>query len=114
MEVRRYPHCGTDMRTYEGVCDSCGTQSTYSYHNDFRAFKEQLTLVNDSLEAIRGELRIYPCSYDRISNDETPGGMLSAISPKVSLMVSTDELRTRDNKLSDDEIRALLAKVNDG
>ena len=26
----------------------------------------------------------------------------------------TDELRTRDNKLSDDEIRALLAKVDDG
>ena len=96
------------------MCDSCGTQSSYSHHDDFRAFKEQLTLVNDSLEAIRGELRIYPCSYDRISNDETPGGMLSAISPKVSLMVSTDELRTRDNKLSDDEIRALLAKVNDG
>lgn len=35
---------------------------------------------------IRGELRIDPCSYDRISNDETPGGMLSAISPKISLM----------------------------
>jgi len=101
------------MTTYEGVCDSCGTQSTYSHHNDFRAFKEHLTIVNDSLEAIRGELRIDPCSYDRISNDETPGGMLSAISPKVSLMVGTDELRTRDNKLSDDEIKALLAKADD-
>lgn len=96
------------------MCDSCGTQSTYSHHNDFRAFKEYLTIVNDSLEAIRGELRIDTCSYDQISNDETPGGMLSAISPKVSLMAGTDELRTRDNKLSDDEIRALLAKVNDG
>ena len=40
--------------------------------------------------------------------------MLSAISPKVSLMVGTDELRTRDNKLSDDEIKALLAKADDG
>ena len=40
--------------------------------------------------------------------------MLSAISPKVSLMVGTDELRARDNKLSDDEIRVLLAKVDDG
>ena len=59
-------------------------------------------------------MRIDTCSYDQISNDETPGGMLSAISPKVSLMAGTDELRTRDNKLSDDEIRALLAKVNDG
>ena len=59
-------------------------------------------------------MRIYPCSYDQISNDETPGGMLSAISPKVSLMVGTDELRTRDNKLSDDEIKALLAKADDG
>ena len=29
-------------------------------------------------------------------------------------MVGTDELRTRDNKLSDDEIRVLLAKVDDG
>lgn len=63
---------------------------------------------------IRGELRIDPCSYDRISNDETPGGMLSAISPKISLMVGTDELRTRDNKLSDDEIWASIAKVGDG
>ena len=96
------------------MCDSCGTQSSYSHHDDFRAFKEQLPIVPDSLEAIRGELRIDPCSYDRISNDETPGGMLSAISPKVSLMVSNDELRTRDNKLSDDEIRVLLAKVDDG
>ena len=59
-------------------------------------------------------MRIDSGSYDQISNDETPGGMLSAISPKVSLMVGTDELRTRDNKLSDDEIRVLLAKVDDG
>ena len=29
-------------------------------------------------------------------------------------MVGTDELRTRDNKLSDDEIMALLAKADDG
>ena len=28
-------------------------------------------------------------------------------------MVGTDELRTRDNKFSDDEIKALLAKVDD-
>ena len=33
---------------------------------------------------------------------------------KSTLMVGTDELRTRDNKLSDDEIKALLAKVDDG
>ena len=114
VEVRRCPHCGTGMRTYEGVCDSCGVQSTYSHHNDFRAFKEHLTIVNDSLEAIRGELRIDPGSYDQISNDDISGGMLSAISPKVSLMVGTDELRTRDNKLSDDEIKELLAKSDDG
>ncbi|MDD7423378.1 MAG: hypothetical protein PUK31_00005 [Candidatus Methanomethylophilaceae archaeon] len=40
--------------------------------------------------------------------------MLSTISPKVSLMAGANELRTRDNKLSDDEIRALLAKADDG
>lgn len=39
---------------------------------------------------------------------------MSAISPKISLMVGTDELRTRDNKFSDDEIWASLAKVGDG
>lgn len=77
-ESRTCVHCGSEIKTYAGVCDTCGESSTHIFENNVRAFARDVdhvkSVISDLTEGLRAN-----------------GMRFGDITPKLSMVVSDKE-----------------------
>ena len=77
-ETRTCVHCGSELRTYAGVCDTCGQPLSHIFENNVRAFARDVDHVRSVLPDLTEGLR-------------ANGMRFGDITPKLSLAVSDKE-----------------------
>ena len=55
-ETRTCTHCGAELRTYAGLCDQCGEQSSHIFENNVRVFAKDADYVKQFMLDIKAGL----------------------------------------------------------
>jgi hypothetical protein len=77
-ENRVCVHCGSELRTYAGICDECGEPMSHIFENNVRAFARDMDHVKSVMPDIKDGL-------------QANGMRWGDLTPKVALVVSDKE-----------------------
>ncbi|MBE6528012.1 MAG: hypothetical protein E7Z64_02400 [Thermoplasmata archaeon] len=78
-ETRTCTHCGAELRTYAGLCDQCGEQSSHIFENNVRVFAKDADYVKELVPEIKSGL-------------SDSGMRWGDLTPKVAMIVSDKEV----------------------